>query len=85
MSEAYREGIRLATSARKHGVAEADIIHAIDHPIRYREQEYHGELRVLIIGAARAGHLLELVLVPAQQPTLVIHADRLRPGRYAYL
>lgn len=85
MPEGYRRGIRFAASALKHGVVAADIIHAIDHPIRYREQEYHGELRILIIGADRTGQLIELVLVPANSPDLVIHADRLRPRRYAYL
>lgn len=85
MSEGYGQSIRVAASARRHGIPDADITHAIDHPIRYREQEYHGELRVLIIGADRAGQLLEIVLIPADSPDLVIHADRLRPGRYAYL
>lgn len=83
--ERYDDRIRIAASARKHGVDDLDMIHALDHPIRYREQEYHGEERILVIGADRTGRLLELVLVPADSPSLVIHADQLRPGRYHYL
>lgn len=72
-------------SARKHNIDDADILHALDNPIRYREQEYGGELRVFVIGADRSGRLLELVLVPADQPQRIIHADVLRPSRYDYL
>ena len=75
----------ITASARKHGVADPDIIHALDNPIRYREQDYDGETRVLLIGADRAGRLLELVLVPAAEPARVINADILRPSRYDYL
>ncbi|MDR1213712.1 MAG: hypothetical protein LBK54_06485 [Propionibacteriaceae bacterium] len=77
--------MRIVDNARKHGIEDADILHALDNPIRYREQEYDGEVRVLLIGADRAGRLLELVLVPADQPARVIHADVLRPSRYDYL
>jgi len=38
------------SSARKHDVEDADIFHAIRNPYRYVEQEYDGELRLLIIG-----------------------------------
>lgn len=85
MRKRYDDAIRIAASARKHGVGDADIFHALDHMIRYREQEYDGEQRILIIGADRTGRLLELVLVPADAPIRVIHADLLRPGRYGYL
>lgn len=72
-------------SARKHGVDDADILHAIRHPLRYIEQEYDGELRRLVIGADRAGRPLEIVVVPADEPQRVIHADWLRPKFYEYL
>lgn len=75
----------IADSARKHGIADADIMHALDHPIRYREQEYKGELRIFLIGADCTGRFLELVLVPADDPVRIIHADVLRPGHYDYL
>lgn len=75
----------IADGARKHGVDDADIYHALDNPIRYREQEYDGEARVFVIGADRSGRLLELVLVPADEPARVIHADVLRPNHYRFL
>lgn len=40
---------------------------------------------MLVIGADRSGRLLEIVLVPADEPARVIHADVLRPGRFGYL
>jgi hypothetical protein len=71
----------VAASARKHGIAERDMLHAIDNAIRYAEQEYDGELRMLVIGPDRVGRLLEIVLVPADEPQRIIHADILRPSR----
>lgn len=53
--------------------------------MRLVEYEYDGEDRLLVIGADRQGRLLELVAVPAGQPTRIIHADRLRPKFYDYL
>ncbi len=44
-----------------------------------------GEERLLVIGPDRHGALLELVAVPAHQPTRIIHADQLQPSRYDYL
>lgn len=81
----YDDGIRIAPSARKHRISDADMLHALDHMVRYREQEDDGETRILVIGADRAGHFLELVLVPAENPALIIHADILRPSRYRFL
>jgi hypothetical protein len=71
--------------ARKHGVDDGDILHALRNPSRYREQEYGGETRVFLIGADRSGRLLELVLVPSDEPARVIHADILRPNHHDYL
>lgn len=72
-------------SARKHGVADPDILHAWANALRYVEYEYEGEDRLLVIGPDTTGALLELVAVPADEPTRVIHADRLRPKFYDYL
>ncbi len=72
-------------SARKHGIEDADILHAIPNPLRYLEQEYGGESRRLVLGADRAGRLLEIVVVPVHEPQRVIHADRMRPKFYEYL
>ena len=70
-------------SARKHGIDDADIEHAWTQATRL--VEYDGEGRLLVIGPDRHGRMLELVAVPAAQPTRIIHADRLRPKFYDYL
>lgn len=77
--------MEIRQSARKHGVTDAEIMHAIDNAMRYVEYEYHGEDRLLVIGHSGTGRLLELVLVPVGDPTRVIHADTLRPKFYDYL
>lgn len=77
--------MRVMGSARKHGIAEADIRHAWFHAMRLVEFEYDGEERLLVIGPGRGGQLLELVAVPVDGPTRIIHADRLRPTFFDYL
>lgn len=72
-------------SARKHGISDDEIQHAWDNAIRLVEYEYDGEERLLVIGPDQHGRLLELVAVPAGEPTRIIHADRLRPKFYDYL
>ena len=72
-------------SARKHGITDAEIEHAWHHAMRLVEYEYHGQERLLVIGPDQHGRLLELVAVPADEPTRIIHADRLRPKFYDYL
>jgi hypothetical protein len=49
------------------------------------EYDYDGDERLLVIGADRYGRMLELVAVPADEPTRIIHADRLRPKFYEFL
>lgn len=77
--------MEIRESARKHGITEPEIQHALDHAMRLVEFDYDGEERLLVIGDGGRGVLLELVLVPAQEPLRVIHADRLRPSLYDYL
>jgi uncharacterized DUF497 family protein len=77
--------VEIRDSARKHGIADADMLHAIKNPIRYREQDYDGEARIFIIGPDRTGRFLELVIVPADEPSRIIHADILQPNHYNYL
>jgi uncharacterized DUF497 family protein len=77
--------VRISESARKHGVDDEDIVHAWDNAIRYVEYDYDGDERLLVIGADRHGRMLELVAVPADEPTRIIHADRLRPKFYEFL
>ncbi|MCL2595031.1 MAG: hypothetical protein FWD83_05880 [Promicromonosporaceae bacterium] len=77
--------MEIGESARKHGIDDADILHAWANALRLIELEYDGEERVLVIGADCHGNLLELVAVPAETPTRIIHADRLRPKFYDFL
>lgn len=77
--------MEIKSSARKHGIADADIRHAIRHPRVYREVERDGDPQILIIGPAEDGRFLEIVVVPAASPTRVIHADNLRPNWYDLL
>jgi hypothetical protein len=74
--------MEFAGSARKHGIGEDDVLHALRNVVRYWETEYDGELRVFAIGADRQGRMLEMVVVPASNPQRVIHADFLRPKFY---
>lgn len=75
-------------SARKHGIADADIAHAITHDL------YAGDIaeregrpwRVLYLGPDRAGNLLEVVVVERDDGTeLAIHALRMRKRYEALL
>lgn len=77
--------VDIRSSARRHGVPDEDIIHAWEHAVRLVEYDYDGEERLLVIGPSRSGDMLELVAVPAEVPTRIIHADRLQPSRYDYL
>ena len=74
--------MEIADSARKHGVSDETIVHAWENAIKLAEFEYDGEERLFVIGPDSSGNLLELVAVPAAEPTRVIHADRLRPKFY---
>lgn len=78
-------GVEIEPSARKHQVADDDILHAWTNALRLVEFEYDGEDRLLVIGPTRTGALLELVAVPVDEPTRIIHADNLRPKFYDYL
>ncbi|MHB8188241.1 MAG: hypothetical protein ACYDDU_19680 [Dermatophilaceae bacterium] len=75
--------MEIAGSARKHGVSDEDIEHAIRHPVR----EILGEGRILIIGADRTGRFGEVVVLddfPDEAP-VIIHAMPLRRKFLPYL
>ena len=77
--------MEIVDSARKREVSDDDIAHAWDNAIRLVEYEYDGEERLLVIGPDQRGRMLELVAVPADEPTRIIHADRLRAKFFDYL
>ena len=75
--------VEIADSARKHGVLDEDMQHAIRHPVRI----VPGDGRGLVIGANRSGRLREVVILhddPGQEP-IVIHAMPVRAKFHRYL
>jgi hypothetical protein len=57
-------------------VADADILHAVDHALGAAEQD---DGKVLYLGADRAGNMLEVIAIERDDGTeIVIHAMRMR-------
>jgi hypothetical protein len=74
--------VKIHPSARRHGIADADIEHAVTNALAFDEQP--GNVRVYL-GPARNATLLEVAtVVRSDGPELVIHAMRMRP-KYARL
>lgn len=70
-------------SARKHGISDLDIVHAVEHALAAGEQD---DGKVLYLGPDRAGNLLEVVAVVREDRTeVVIHAMRMRPNYEPFL
>ncbi len=76
--------MEIRDSARRHDIADADMLHAWRNQLRYVLLEYKGDFQYLVIGPARDGAMLELV-IPTDEPERIIHADKLRPKFYKYL
>lgn len=75
--------MRIGKPARKHGILDEDILHAIDNMAHTISES--DEL-ILVIGPARSGAPLELgILGPASDDPVVIHAMRLRPKFQRFL
>jgi hypothetical protein len=71
--------VEIHASARRHGVADDDMLHAIQHSLAVEDVGDDPE-RWLVIGPDRAASLLELVvLVTGQRDEIVIHAMPMRP------
>ena len=65
-------------SARRHGVADDDILHAVEHSMLVDDVGEDPD-RWLVIGPDRDGNLLEVVvLITAEGDELIIHAMRPR-------
>jgi hypothetical protein len=65
----------ISASARKHGISDDDMLHALRNPISV---DYLDESRTMFIGAARDGTLLEIGVADSDEGTVIIHADRAR-------
>lgn len=74
-------------SARKHGISDASILHAVDHAIVVVDLPPDSDPpRVLGIGPDHAGNLLEIIWLEFDdQPDIAIHAMPLRPTFYELL
>jgi hypothetical protein len=69
--------------ARKHGVTDEDMRHAVRHAVRGVELD--DEL-TLLIGADRAGRLLEVIVAEFEtDQARIIHAMLLRATFYRFL
>jgi hypothetical protein len=71
--------VEIHRSARKHGVADEDILHAIDHALAIEDIGEDPD-RWLVLGPDRAINMLEVVvLITAEGTQLAIHAMPMRP------
>ena len=69
--------MRIVASARKHGLAAEDILHAVAHPLRtYTDQGDFG--LVMVIGPARNGIVIEVGVVDDEDDPRVVHAQSAR-------
>lgn len=66
-------------AARKHGISEEDLRHAVEHSLYAADLDVGRPLRVLYLGPDRAGNLLEVVVVERDDGTeLAIHAMKMQ-------
>lgn len=65
----------LAPSAFKHGLAEAEILHAYRNPIRVWDL---GDGFTMVIGANAAAVMLEIGYVQGDTAVVIVHALRAR-------
>ena len=79
--------VEIHRSARRHGIRDADILHAVDHPVVVVDLDAESDPpKFLAIGPDRAGHLLEVIMLElADGELLAIHAMPLRPAFYDLL
>ena len=64
----------ILASARRHGVADDDVLHAYRNPVRIFEFD---EL-IMLIGPDKAGRLLEIGMASAEGIELIVHAMQAR-------
>ncbi len=72
--------MRIHSSARKHGVADEDILHAIDHAQAIEDNGEDPD-RWLVLGPDRPANMLEVVVLSTVEgDRLAIHAMPMRPA-----
>jgi len=68
--------VEIYESARRHGIADEDMLHVVEHALAVGEQ---ADAKVLYLGPDRAGNLVEVVSVVREDGSeIVIHAMRMR-------
>jgi hypothetical protein len=65
-------------SARKHGISDADMLHAYRHPVRV----FVMDDLVMLVGGDEAGRLLEVGVGEAEGLEFIVHA---MPARQRFL
>jgi hypothetical protein len=65
----------ILASARKHGIADEDMLHAYRNPIRVFDLD---DL-TLVIGGSRAGEPVEIGVAAAESIDFIVHAMSARP------
>lgn len=65
--------MRITPSARRHGVPDEDMLHAVEHYIRVFADQGDEEL-VMFIGPARSGAVLEVGVIEDDDDPRIIHA-----------
>ncbi len=71
--------VGIFSSARRHGIADDDIRHAVEHALAVGEQ---ADGKVLYLGADRAGNLLEVVSVVRDDGSEVVILAMRMPAKY---
>jgi len=66
----------IAASARKHGIADADMIHAFGNPVLV---DHIDEGFTMFVGGDRAGNPLEVGVVDTSDGPIIVHAMTARP------
>lgn len=75
--------VEVREGARKHGVKDEDMRHAVRHAIRTRKLD---DNKTLLIGADTTGRLLEVVVADFDSDRArIIHAMALRASFYQFL
>jgi hypothetical protein len=70
--------VEVHESARRHGIEDADILHAVDNALAVEDAGEDPD-RWLILGPDGAGNLLEVVVLVVGETQLAIHAMPMRP------
>ena len=76
--------MEIHASARRHGVADQDMLHAVDHSMAVEDLGADPD-RWLVVGPDRSANLLEVIVLLTEEGTqMIIHAMALR-ARYRKL